>query len=463
MSQNSYRTAPENTEKMPGGVPYIIANEIAERFSFYGMRAILVIFMTQYLRNASGEIEGMSEGDATVWYHNFMAAAYFFPLIGAFLSDAILGKYRTIIWLSIVYCLGHLALALDETRLGLSVGLTLIAVGAGGIKPCVSAHVGDQFGERNKGLIGKVFGWFYFAINLGAFASMLITPILLDKFGPHVAFGTPGALMLLATWVFWLGRNKFIHVPAGGMAFVKETFSPVGLKALGKLLVLYALIGVFWAIYDQNGSTWVLQANKMNKEWLGFTWESSQVQSVNSIFVLIYIPLFTYVLYPLINKVWTLTPLRKIGMGFVITIFAVLVVAYIEKMIQAGDVPSIAWQVFAYVVLTAAEVMIYQTGLEFSYSQAPPKMKSIIMSIYLLSVSLGNWFTSGVNKFIMNEDGTSKLEGVAYHLFFAKCMGVATLVYIVYAYFYREQTFIQSTASASDEPAKHKGEHLDGA
>ena len=199
----------------------------------------------------------------------------------------------------------------------------------------------------------------------------------------------------------------------------------------------------------------------MNKEWLGFTWESSQVQAVNSILVLIYIPLFTYVLYPLINKVWTLTPLRKIGMGFMITIAAVLVVAYIEKMIQAGDVPSIAWQVFAYVVLTAAEVMIYQTGLEFSYSQAPPKMKSIIMSIYLLSVSLGNWFTSGVNKFIMNEDGTSKLEGVAYHLFFAKCMGAATLVYIVYAYFYREQTFIQS--SYSDDTDKHKGEHLEGA
>lgn len=463
MSKTSYRTTPENTDKMPGGVPYIIANEIAERFSFYGMRAILVIFMTQYLRNASGEIEGMNETDAKVWYHNFMAAAYFFPLIGAFLSDALLGKYKTIIWLSIVYCLGHLALALDETKLGLSVGLTLIAVGAGGIKPCVSAHVGDQFSERNKGLLGKVFGWFYFAINLGAFTSMLMTPILLDKFGPHIAFGTPGALMLLATWVFWLGRNKFIHVPPGGKAFIKETFSPVGLKALGKLVVLYALIGVFWAIYDQNGSTWVLQANEMNRNWLGFEWKASQVQSVNSILVLVYIPLFTYVLYPLIDKVWKLTPLRKIGMGFVVTIAAVLVVAYIESMIQKGMNPSIAWQIFAYVVLTAAEVMIYQTGLEFSYSQAPPKMKSIIMSIYLLSVSLGNWFTAGVNKFILNEDGTSRLDGVSYHLFFAGCMGVATLVYIAYASFYKEQTFIQQSDSDPDFEERHKGEHLEGA
>ena len=166
----------------------------------------------------------MSEGDAKVWYHLFNSAVYFTPLLGAIIADAFFGKYKTIIGLSLVYCAGHLALALDETRLGLTVGLTLIAIGAGGIKPCVSAHVGDQFGKTNGHLLSKFFAWFYFSINFGAFLSQIMTPVLLDRYGPHVAFGVPGGLMLLATIVFWMGREKFIHIPAGGMGFLKETF-----------------------------------------------------------------------------------------------------------------------------------------------------------------------------------------------------------------------------------------------
>ena len=104
----------------------------------------------------------MSETEATTWFHLFNSAVYFTPLLGAIVADAFFGKYKTIVSLSVVYCLGHLALALDETRLGLAVGLTLIAIGAGGIKPCVSAHVGDQFGKSNGHLLTKIFGWFYF-------------------------------------------------------------------------------------------------------------------------------------------------------------------------------------------------------------------------------------------------------------------------------------------------------------
>jgi proton-dependent oligopeptide transporter, POT family len=145
MARQPYRTAPVKTTGMPPGVPYIIGNEAAERFSYYGMRTILVVFMTRHLMDRSGELAPMSDEQAKYWYHQFMSAVYFFPILGALLADIFLGKYRTIIGLSIVYCLGHLALALDETRVGLAVGLTLIAIGSGGIKPCVTAHVGDQF------------------------------------------------------------------------------------------------------------------------------------------------------------------------------------------------------------------------------------------------------------------------------------------------------------------------------
>ncbi|MEW8032202.1 MAG: hypothetical protein AB2819_08160, partial [Candidatus Thiodiazotropha endolucinida] len=137
-----YLHAPLPSRNMPAGIPFIIGNEAAERFSFYGMRAILVVFMTQYLLNSSGVAEPMNEEEAKGWFHLFVSAVYITPLLGALISDGLLGKYRTIILLSLVYCLGHFALALDHTRLGLLLGLGLIALGSGGIKPCVSAHVG---------------------------------------------------------------------------------------------------------------------------------------------------------------------------------------------------------------------------------------------------------------------------------------------------------------------------------
>ena len=133
MAATPYLTAPVKSKEMPKGIPYIIGNEAAERYSFYGMKAILVVFMTKYLMDNSGGSAPMSAGDAKVWYHLFNSAVYFTPLLGAIIADAFLGKYKTIISLSIVYCRGHLALALDETRLGLTVGRTVMAIGAGGI------------------------------------------------------------------------------------------------------------------------------------------------------------------------------------------------------------------------------------------------------------------------------------------------------------------------------------------
>lgn len=398
-----YRSAPVPSESMPKGIPYIVTNEAAERFSFYGMKGILVIFMTKYLMDSQGNTDFMTGEEALEKYHLFTSAVYFFPALGALLSDVFLGKYRTILTLSVVYCLGHLALALDETRLGLTLGLTLIAIGSGGIKPCVSAHVGDQFGKSNSHLMEKVFNWFYLAINLGAFVSTLLTPWLLDNYGPHLAFGVPGLLMLLATILFWMGRNVFVHIPPGGMGFVKEVLSVEGLKALGKLSIIYVYVAMFWALFDQTGSAWVLQAEKMNRNFLGFEWLSSQIQAINPILILTLIPLFTLVIYPTVNKFWKLTPLRKITIGFFITVPAFLMPAWIEASIAAGGFPNIAWQLLAYALLTTAEVLVSVTCLEFSYSQAPKKMKSVIMAAYLMSVSLGNVFVSQVNRFIQVE------------------------------------------------------------
>ena len=438
-----YRHAPLATTRMPDGMPWIVANEAAERFSFYGMRAILVVFMTQYLLDASGTLDTMSEPEARGWYHLFVSAVYFTPLAGALLADAVLGKYRTIIALSLVYCLGHLALAIDHTRLGLALGLGLIALGAGGIKPCVSAHLGDQFGDSNRHLLARAFGWFYFAINLGAFASTLATPWLLDRYGPSLAFAVPGVLMGLATLVFWAGRHRFAHIPPGGRRFVREVFGREGLGALGRLIPVYLFVAVFWALFDQTGSAWVLQAQHMDREMLGVEILPAQIQAANPLLVMLLIPRFGYVIYPWIERRVAMTAIRRIAVGLFVTAGAFLIPTLVQVAIDAGNRPHIGWQLLAYVVLTSGEVMVSITCLELSYTQAPHRMKSFVMAFFMLSIAAGNLFTSTVNFLIENPDGSSRLAGADYYWFFTGLMLVTAVSFLFIAKRYRERHFIQ--------------------
>ena len=446
MSKGKYMTAPVASKKMPAGVPYILTNEASERFSFYGMSSILVIFMTDYLMGRAGALDVMSEKKSEFYFHLFNAAVYFTPFLGALISDIWLGKYRTIIFFSIVYCFGFLALTFDHTRLGLGVGLVLIAIGSGIIKPCVSANVGDQFGQNNKHLIEKVYSWFYFSINFGAAISMFLCPWLLDRYGPRMGFGVPAMFMVLATFAFWLGRWKFVHIPVGGFGSVKQTLDREAIKSLARLCIIYLFVAMFWALFYQSQSTWVLQAKKMNLNWLGITWLPAQLQFINPSLILILIPAFTYCFYPVINRIFTLTSLRKISIGMFVTSLSFVVCGWIETWITAGVKPSIGWQFLAYVILTAAEVMVSITCLEFSYTQAPKKIKSFIMAAYLLSVSLGNAFTSVVNKIIENKDGTSKLPGASYYWFFTVAMVVTAILFIPVAQRYRVKNYIQDEA-----------------
>ncbi len=401
----SHRTAPLDTDQMPPGIPHIIGNEAAERFSFYGMKAILVVFMTQYLWLMGNEAgTAMTEVKANQIFHTFGAWVYFTPLIGALISDLVFGKYNVIIWLSLVYCAGHAALALmgvaGDPTLWLYVGLGLIAIGAGGIKPCVSAHVGDQFGSKNQHLLVKIFNWFYFSINLGSFASTALTPWTLEWYGPHVAFGIPGILMAIATLMFWMGRKQFAHLPAKPEPFIRELFSREGLFAILKLLPMVGFVAVFWSLFDQTGSSWIFQAQDMDCVVFGEKILPSQIQAVNPIMILVLIPIFAYGIYPAIDKVWKLTALRKIGIGLFLAASAFVIPSIVQEWISAGERPHIGWHVLAYLLLTMAEIMVSVVGLEFFYTQSPKRMKSVMMSLWLLSVFLGNQVIAVVNHYI---------------------------------------------------------------
>lgn len=500
MAKHQYATSPPNITGMPPGVPFIIGNEAAERFSFYGMRSILIVFMTQYIVTSSGAMDHMAPAEARQNFALFVAAVYFLPILGAILAEGFIGKYQTIFWLSIVYCFGHFALALNDTRMGLLLGLGLIAFGSGGIKPCVSANVGDQFGESNKHLLSKVFGWFYFSINAGSFISTILCPFLLadPRFGPRWAFGIPGVAMVIATVFFWAGRKKFVHIPPAGLGFLRELFvdglgilglpfilvqravaflwnfmrrrsvkfdllsgrtfaqyfQAHGFGALGRLAIVYAFVAVFWSLWDQSsGGSWTLQAQKMDLHWFGMNLLASQVQTANPILILLFIPLLNYVLYPAIDRFFTLTPLRKIGIGLFLTAGSYVVIWYIQTMIDAGQKPSVNWQFLAYVILTLGEAMVSITGLEFSYTQAPNKMKSAVMALWLFTVSMGNLFTAGVNYFIRNPDGSSKLDDQHYYMFFAELMFGAAIIFVIVASFYKGRTYLQSQEASLEERA----------
>lgn len=407
---------------MPSGIPHIIGNEAAERFSFYGMKAILAVFLTQYLYLMDGsDGKAMDEARSTELVHWFNFAFYLTPFIGAILADVFFGKYRVIMFLSIVYCAGHAALALmgqfGNSEWWMISGLVLIALGAGGIKPCVSAHVGDQFGALNSHFLSRVFNWFYFSINLGAVASMLLTPWLLEWYGPHWAFGVPGVLMAIATFIFWLGRHRFAHVPAGGIGFLQEAFGRDGIIAILKLAPVYLFVAVFWALFDQTGSTWIFQSQNMDRNFLGFNWLPSQIQSLNSVFVLSFIPIFSYFIYPFVQKFWPLSSLRKMGVGFLLMTAAFVLVSIIQEWIDAGDRPNIGWQITAFALLTASEILISIVALEFAYTQAPRKMKSFIMCFYLAAVAIGNLLVAGVNHYIrVPSAAEEQLEAAIKHL-----------------------------------------------
>jgi POT family proton-dependent oligopeptide transporter len=610
LSPEGYRTAPDHTNTgWPAGVPFIVGNEACERFSFYGMRAILYVHLVSlYAAQVWISSDSAARGFATATVHLFIAGVYALPMIGALMADRWAGKYRIIFYLSLVYCLGHVALSLYERHLwGMYLGLGLIAVGSGGIKPCVSANVGDQFGKSNWFRVRTIYQIFYFSINFGSFFATLLIPFLKDNagslligwfpgvfggfnpghLGTSVAFGVPGVLMFLATFVFWLGRRKFVHVPAkpGGKIGLLDTCCSVALflalghlfftpefvhkalegyptlnqslvywavllaisavfLALGlylfvrrqrlapddgfmaitlhvlrehlglnrgptraaasngqtaatasvdradsalassrfwapavarfglsategpvavfKIISVFFLISVFWALFDQHSSTWIEQASNMNlrlwgdrESFLGIanqTLKPSQVPALNPLMVMLLIPLMNLVYHLFDRAGIRTTPLRRVSVGMFITASSFVACALLQQRIDHSPNNSVwfGWQLVQYLLITTGEVMVSITGLEFAYTQAPKKMKSTIMGFWLLTVTVGNVLVAmlaTVQKDMSNWVATNVVTGLSepatFFWVFASLSAIAALIFSLRAIFYIPKDYAQ--------------------
>ncbi|KQV80089.1 MFS transporter [Massilia sp. Root351] len=506
---------------MPRQIPFIIANEGCERFSFYGMRNILTPFLISTLLLFVPMADRVSEAKHV--FHTFVIGVYFFPLLGGWISDRYFGKYNTILWMSLIYVCGHACLAIFEDNLqGFYFGLFLIAFGAGGIKPLVSAFVGDQFDQTNKNRAKTVYDAFYWMINFGSFFASLLMPLFLKNLGPAIAFGIPGILMLIATVIFYLGRKRYVHVPPAapspdsftrvartalltklpgqsrpGLAIavigalgavvslcmspwwgfvISACFALVlllafggvgtamqlerargqhpdeaveGVRAVLRILVVFALVTPFWSLFDQKASTWIVQANSMTSPLLSiFGWEfkvlPAQMQALNPLLVMLLIPLNNLVVYPMIRKMGIEpTALRRMGAGIAISSLSWIVIGWVQVMMDGGTPMSILWQLLPYALLTLGEVLVSATGLEFAYSQAPPSMKGSIMSFWTLAVTVGNLWVLIVNSSVKNEAvlghiANSGLSVIAFQMFFFAGFAMLTaLAFALYAMRYK--------------------------
>jgi POT family proton-dependent oligopeptide transporter len=463
MSQNPTNVAPGTTateaqDCFPPQIKYIIGNEACERFSYYGMIGILELYLSKSM--------GMGEKGATEVLHLFGGAVYFLPLVGGWLADRWLGRYWTILSISLFYCLGHGTLAFFEgSRAGLFTGLTLLAIGAGGIKPCVSAFVGDQFGPNQDRALTKVYGLFYWAINLGAAFGFAVIPKVHEKWGYSWAFGIPGIFMALATLVFWLGTKHYVRQPparrqsrAGFLPVVwhalihrserrpGQKFLDVAMtrfsgeevaaaRSVLRILMIFATVPVFWALFNQVNSTWVLQGKKMTPyHWL----DGETMQSAGSVLVMIWVPILTFLVYPMLERYGIRpTPLRRMSVGMVLGAASFVICGVIQARMDGGQTLSVAWQLLPYIVLEAGEVMVSATALEFAFSQAPQTMKSIIMSFWLMTIAGGHFLVALFTNLNRNY---VKAQGATEFFFYSVLMFVVAGIFMLIAARYRPAT-----------------------
>ncbi|CAI8585706.1 unnamed protein product [Vicia faba] len=467
--------------------PFILGNECCERLAFYGMSTNLVRYFKYQLHQHSAT----ASKNAADWG----GTCYITPLIGAFVADAYLGRFWTIFCFSIVYVIGMTLLTLSASVPGIKptcytkddchatheqsalcfVALYLIALGTGGIKPCVSSFGADQFDDADeveKEHKSSFFNWFYFSINIGALIAASLLVWIQDNVSWGLGFGIPAIAMAIAVVSFFSGTRLYRNQKPGGSPVTRicqvivasirkyrvevsndesllyetqETLSTIQgsrklhhsnglrffdkaavlensenlkdstnpwklctitqveeLKAIIRLLPIWATGIIFATVYGQMSNYFVLQGEAMNTHLGNFQIPPASLSIFDILSVIFWVPIYDRIIVPIARKFTGkqngLTQLQRMGTGLFISIFSMIYAFTLEyyrlKKVRHGESMSIFWQVPPYFIIGCAEVFMFIGQLEFFYEQAPDAMRSFCSALSLLTVALGQYLSS---------------------------------------------------------------------
>ena len=404
----------QQSKKHPPGLYLLFMTEMWERFSYYGMRAILVLYLTKSL--VSGGL-GMNESTALMLYGFFTGAVYFTPLIGGYLSDRFLGQRKAVTIGGIVMALGNLVLFADQSFTAVYIGLGLLIIGNGFFKPNISTIVGELYGPQDKRR-DAAFTIFYMGINTGAFFAPLLIGAITDKwfavttngiveYGYKYGFLASAIGMIVGQILFNLLGNRFLgdigkkpvgkpQVSQSGTA-EKQKLTKIEKNRTKVIFILAAFVVFFWAGFEQAGGALSIYTDKFIDRTV-FGWEipTSWFQSVN--------PLFIILLAPLVSILWTKLSNRKrgdlsvptkmglgmimLGLGFIVLLFAIMQTGSDDANITAKA--NIMFIIFTYFLHTVGELFLSPVGLSFVSKYAPIKFASLLMAVWMASSFVAN-------------------------------------------------------------------------
>ena len=402
------------TKKHPPGLYLLFLTEMWERFSYYGMRAILVLYLTKSL--VSGGL-GMNESTALMLYGFFTGAVYFTPLIGGYLSDRFLGQRTAITIGGITMAIGNLVLFAHQSFTAVYIGLGLLIIGNGFFKPNISTIVGELYGPKDKRR-DAAFTIFYMGINTGAFFAPLIIGAITDKwfaveangiieYGYKYGFLASAIGMIFGQILFNVLGNRFLGnigkkpvgkpaMSASGVA-EKEPMTQTEKNRTKVIFILAAFVVFFWAGFEQAGGALSIYTDKFVDRTL-FGWEipTSWFQSVNPLFIILFAPLVSILWTKLSNsKRGDLAVPTKmgigmilLGIGFIVLLFAIMQTGSDEHNITTKA--NIMFIIFTYFFHTIGELFLSPVGLSFVSKYAPVKFASLLMAVWMASSFVAN-------------------------------------------------------------------------
>jgi POT family proton-dependent oligopeptide transporter len=411
----------------PVGLFILFFTEMWERFSYYGMRALLVLYMTDYLflnPELGREVLGFtvlqaqltrmfgemtSQQLASQVYGLYTGFVYLTPLFGGMLADKLLGQRKTVLVGGILMAAGHFLMANERMFL---VALFLLILGNGAFKPNVSTQVGTLY-EDGDPRRDQAYTIYYMGINLGAFLAPLVCGTLGQVYGWHYGFTAAGVGMILGLIVYMIGQ-RYLAPDVLSTASAKETSAPLTPAEWRRVLALVALCGlniVFWGVYEQQGNTMQLWADDRT-DWVIFGWEmpSTWYQSFN--------PFMIFIFAPVLSIFWAWQSRRgrepssvtKMAIGSMLlgTSFLIMIVA--ARTLPDDTRGSIAWLASTTFILTIGELYLSPIGLSLVTKAAPRRIMSMMMGMWFLSSFFGNYMSGYLGTFY----GETQIEHVRF-------------------------------------------------